>query len=347
MKQSLILIFLLVLNSTVQAQYSDLQKNPFHKAYHDSLKAMNYPYTFPIWGKKAYKKGFDVPYPWGGGVNYFWAKQEITISEISVGFNDRAPIDLSDVITFGKATSTANAYTIRPDLFVFPFLSIYGILGFGTGVTDVPVAEPISFKTSTESKVTSAGFGFTAAGGFQGVIIILDNNFNWVNTEKLTELVPAYNFAGRLAHMFKSSMRADRSITMWLGAFYQKIRADTKGVIKVNELFPGATDAQKQKIEGQLDDWLTRLSTEQRTVGEDIVEKIKDHFAGVDPGNGTITYQLNKKIAGPWNMIFGGQFQFNKNWMFRVEMGAFGKRSQFLFSGNYRFQSIKHKSTQP
>jgi hypothetical protein len=347
MKFRLIVIGILLFSISVQAQVSELQKNPFHKAYRDSLKAMNYPYTFPIFGKKAYKKGFDVPYPWGGGVNYFWAKQEITISHLAVGFNDRPPVDLSNVVTFGKTTSTANAYTIRPDLFVFPFLSIYGILGFGSGLTEVPVVEPVSFNTKTNNKVTSAGFGFTAAGGFQGVIIILDNNFNWVNTEKLTELVPAYNFAGRLAHNFNSAMRADRSITIWVGGFFQKLRAETKGVIKVSELFPGATASQKQIITGQLNDWLTKLSPEQRSVGQDIVDRIKDHFAGTDPGNGTITYELDKKIAGPWNMIYGGQFQFNKNWMMRIEMGAFGKRSQFLLSGNYRFQSLKKKSTSP
>jgi hypothetical protein len=347
MKTKLTLVFFLLLNLILHAQYSELQKNPFHKAYRDSLKAMNYPYTFPVFGKKAYKKGFDVPYPWGIGANYFWAKQEINISKVAIGFNDKAPVDVSNVIKFGKVTSTASATTFRPDLFVFPFLSIYGIVGFGNGTTEVPVVAPVVFTTTAKSNVTSAGFGFTLAGGFQGVIIILDNNFNWVNTDKLTELVPAYNFAGRFAHMFSSSMRADRNITLWIGGFYQKIKADTKGVIKVSELFPGSSSSEQQKIASRLDEWITQLSPAQKAVGQDIVDKIKDHFAGTDPGNGTITYQLDKDIAGPWNMIFGGQFQFNKNCMMRIEMGAFGKRSQFLLSANYRFQSFKRKSTKP
>src|SRR5690349_2064942 len=124
----------------------------------------------------------------------------------------------------------------------------------------------------------------------------------------------------------------------------QKIRAETRGVIKVSELFPGATESQKQDISSRLDNWVTKLSPAQKDVVQDIVDKIKDYLAGLDPGNGTITYQLDKAIAAPWNMIFGGQFQFNKNWMMRIEMGAFGKRSQFLFSFNYRFESLKKKS---
>src|SRR3954449_488920 len=98
MKTTLILISLLILCSAAHAQVSEYYKNPFHQAYHDSLKKMNYPYTFPLWGKKAYKKGFDIPYPWGIGANYFWAKQEVKIDNIAVGLNDKAPVDFTDVI---------------------------------------------------------------------------------------------------------------------------------------------------------------------------------------------------------------------------------------------------------
>jgi hypothetical protein len=115
-------------------------------------------------------------------------------------------------------------------------------------------------------------------------------------------------------------------------------------VIAINEVFPGLDDGQKQQIKDRFDSWYANLKPPQQAIAGEIIGKIKDYFDGRDLGNGTITYQLDKKITGPWNMIFGAQFQFNKNWMTRVEMGAFGKRSQFLFSTNYRFQSIRHKS---
>lgn len=347
MKAKLILIVLLILNFSIQAQHSDYYKNPFHEAYHDSLKKMNYPYTFPLWGKKAYKKGFDIPYPWGIGANYFWAKQEINIDNISVGFNGKEPVDLSDVITFGKVTATANVYTVRPDLFVFPFLSVYAVFGYGNSNIEVPVVEPVVFTTNPKSKATSAGMGFTVAGGFQGAVLIFDNSFNWLNTDKLTDLVPAYNATLRIAHQFNSAMRADRSITFWMGPSFQKIKADTKGEIAINELFPEADGSKKQEIKDRLDEWYSSLKPPQQVVADEIIDKIKEHFDGLDPGNGVITYQLDKKIAGPWNLVLGSQFQFNKNWMMRLEMGAFGKRSSFLFSFNYRFESLKRKSNAP
>ena len=33
-----------------------------HEAYKDSLKQVEYNHIFPILGKGAYKKGFDIPY---------------------------------------------------------------------------------------------------------------------------------------------------------------------------------------------------------------------------------------------------------------------------------------------
>ena len=347
MKATLFLIILLIFGFTTHAQYSEYYKNPFHQAYYDSLKKMNYPYTFPLWGKKAYKKGFDIPYPWGIGANYFWAKQEVTIDNLAVGFNGKEPVDLTDVITFGKVMATASVYTVRPDLFVLPFLSVYGVFGYGNSKIEVPVVEPVVFTTNPTSTATSAGIGFTIAGGFQGIVLIFDNSFNWLNTDKLTDLVPAYNATLRIAHQFNSSMRADRTITFWMGPSYQKIKADTKGEIKINEIFPGVDESQKQAIKDRLDEWYAGLKPPQQAVADDIIEKIKENLEGRDPGNGKITYQLDKKIAGPWNVVLGSQFQFSKNWMGRLEMGAFGKRSQFLFSVNYRFESLKRKSNAP
>ena len=347
MKTTLILIGLLILRSATHAQVSEYFKNPFHAAYYDSLKKMNYPYTFPLWGKKAYKKGFDVAFPWGIGANYFWAKQEVKISNVAVGFNGKEPVDITDVITFGKINATASVYTIRPDLFVLPFLSIYGVFGYGSSNIEVPIVEPIVFTTNPTSKATSAGLGFTLAGGFQGAVLIFDNSFNWLNTDKLTDLVPAYNATLRIAHQFASSMRADRTITFWMGPSFQRIKADTRGEIGINEIFPGIDESQKQKIKDRLDQWYNSLKPPQQVVAGEIISKIKEHFAGADPGNGIISYQLDKEIAGPWNVVLGSQFQFNKNWMMRLEMGAFGKRSQFLFSLNYRIESFKHKSNEP
>src|SRR6478752_2374657 len=93
----------------------------------DSLKNTEYPYALPIWGKKVTKKGYNLPYSAGIGVNYLWQKSELVIDNLSVGFNNGPLHNLDEVIRFNSATSEANAINIRPDIWLLPFLNIYGI----------------------------------------------------------------------------------------------------------------------------------------------------------------------------------------------------------------------------
>ena len=71
-----------------------------------------------------------------------------------------------------------------------------------------------------------------------------------------------------------------------------------------------------------------------------IIQKINDYFDGRGPGDSGIHYVLDKRVAGPWNII-GAQYQHNKNWQIRSEIGTFGKRTQFLLNLNYRLPQFR------
>jgi hypothetical protein len=51
----------------------------------------------------------------------------------------------------------------------------------------------------------------------------------------------------------------------------------------------------------------------------------------------TVEYSLDKRQKDMWNFIVGGQFQLNKHWMARGEVGFLGARTQALVSLQYRF----------
>jgi hypothetical protein len=55
-------------------------------------------------------------------------------------------------------------------------------------------------------------------------------------------------------------------------------------------------------------------------------------------GSSIIHYGMDKSPVEEWNMVIGGQFQFNKRWMLRSEVGIVGDRKSFLASVNYRFK---------
>ncbi len=326
---SLIIVASLLLINSLQAQPAGYkQVNPFHERYADSLKTMDYKPIFPIFGKKAYKKGFDIPLPYGVGMNYFYMKQNIDITNTQIGFNGGEPINLSDAIEYGDVVNTSSVITFRPDLWVLPFLNVYAVAGYGWSEIVVPITavagEPVDMSTSQRFGISSLGFGVTLGGGIGPVFVALDNNMNWAKTTLVDKAIPAYNLDARIGHSFVSARHPEQSITVWIGAFMQSIRSNTVGHIALDDVI--STD--------KVADLKTRVDNSKLPQAA----KTKIDNALNNLVNTTVDYQLDKKIAGPWNMIFGAQYQYNKHWQGRIELGTFGQRSQFMFSVNYRFQ---------
>ena len=53
--------------------------------------------------------------------------------------------------------------------------------------------------------------------------------------------------------------------------------------------------------------------------------------------NGTVQYSMDKRPKDPWNFIVGSQYQLNKHWMLRGEVGFLGSRIQYLAGLQWRF----------
>ncbi|WP_137403445.1 hypothetical protein [Echinicola rosea] len=333
----LFLLFICAANA-VSAQGINKSENPYYKPYFDSLKNLEWPYTFPILGKQAYKKGYDLPYGYGISGIYFTQTQEIVIQSILLGFNGSEQLDFSDFITFGPTTAATNAYTIRPDIWVLPFLNLYGMIGGGTTDTNVSLLDPIGLETNQHFKATSFGLGATLSGAVGPFWMAWDNNYNFVDVDVVVEPIPAFNSSFRLGHSILNPSDPEKSLSVWAGVFYQSISNDTKGSINIQEIFPEIGEG---GLINYMRDWATTLPPGQRVVANQIIDKMEDISNGIDPGNAVIDYTLDKKVAAPFNLILGAQYQFNKNIMLRSELGVFGKRSQFLLNLNYRFPGFR------
>ncbi|NOR88328.1 MAG: hypothetical protein GQ527_12035, partial [Bacteroidales bacterium] len=122
---SLLMIFVIVQQS--QAQYATKKIRSKHQIYTDSLKKIEYNYSFPILGQGAYSKGFDIPYPIGIMSNFILMNQSIIIDNMQLGIqadNTDIPLTPIDFIEFGENTNTSYSFTVRPDVWVFPFLNV-------------------------------------------------------------------------------------------------------------------------------------------------------------------------------------------------------------------------------
>lgn len=99
------------------------------------MKNVEYNYIFPILGQGAYKEGFDIPYPIGIMTNFLWIDQGIEITNLQLGLNtDNIDIPRTsvDFIEFGENRNSSFAFNVRLDIWIFPFLNVYGYLIFNT-----------------------------------------------------------------------------------------------------------------------------------------------------------------------------------------------------------------------
>lgn len=307
------------------------------QAYVDSIKNSNYKWNFPAWGKRITKKGFDLPYSAGIMLNPYAGSQKVNISDLKVGFNDMEPVAL-DFVKFGEVKAKIQSITMRPDVWILPFLDLYAIAGVSYAQTDVNITEPFILTTSADFNGSTFGVGTTIAGGFHGMITIIDINHTWTKMSNIEGTIQTNMLSPRLGYSFLFKNKSWRSVAMWVGTSGIFINRTTEGTINVGDL--KSTSASQTDLQGAANgtaDWFNDLTPAQKAVVKRIAQAIIDKINNL-PTVETINYSLVKKPTSNWSMSLGGQFQLNHRWQFRTEVGFLGGRKSLLISGNYRFR---------
>jgi hypothetical protein len=349
--------------------YTDKIIGKKNEQFKDSLKVQKYPYALPIWGEKVAQKGYNLPYSAGLSINYFWQDSEIVISDLEVGFNNGPKFNLDEIVRFDKSSVEAAAVTIRPDIWLLPFLNIYGILGTAKSSTKInagiwiPDADNnwskiASFNTKADFDVTTFGFGMTPTIGIGGGWLALDMNMTWSDVSGLDKPAFSYIFGPRLGKSFKFHKR-EQNIAVWVGAFRVHISGDTDGNINLSDVLQ--LDGAQEKVDNgfekvsenqtKVDTWWNGLNpAEQKNPGNvakhntanRALESAGNFLTTLDGAlstaeNSSVQYSLQKAPKDMWNFIVGTQFQYNKHIMLRLETGFLGSRTQVLAGLQYRF----------
>lgn len=361
--RNLLLAGILVL-STVTASHSQVYAD-YNK---DTQESSEYPYLLPIWGQKVKDRGFELPYSAGIGINYLWQDSDIVISNVNIGFNGGPLYNVDELIRFNSTTAESSGINIRPDIWVLPFLNVYGIFARAESNTNVDVSiyiplideteELFSIQTSPQFSSQTTGFGLTPTMGFLGGWVAFDMNFTWTDVDKQEKPVFAFIFDPRIGKTFKLR-RPERNISFWVGGFRVKVNRDTRGSLPLGDALP-------------IEEWEDKIATGQQKVGDAQIEldtwwegltpieqanpvnkiKLETNQAKLDlagrvlnvadnavdnAGNSTLDYTLDKKQAKLWSMTLGSQLQLNKSWMIRGEYGFSSGRQQFFVGLQYRF----------
>jgi len=349
--------------------YSDKVVGKKNTELADSIKASEYPYILPILGDAATKRGFNLPYSAGLGINYIWQESDLIIENLQVGFNHNPMQDLSEVIRFNSAVSKAGGVNFRPDVWLFPFLNVYGIIAkvqpsttvdFGVYVPDGDGNwnNVINMTSKAEFDATSFGFGVTPTLGIGGGWMALDMNFTWNDIAELEKPAFAFIFGPRFGKSFKLK-KPEKNIAIWVGGFRLKLNTGTSGSLNLTEVIEtdglqARVDAGQQKVSDShtsVENWWNGLSSVEQKNPVNIVKyeganRALERASGFlnnldealnDEQTASVQYALDKRPKDMWNFIIGTQYQHNKHWMVRGEFGFLGSRTQVIAGLQYRF----------
>lgn len=369
-KNMVLLVAMLCVSASAFSQvYSNKEVGKKNQALADSIKKTEYPYALPIWGAKATKLGFNLPYSAGVGVNYLWQRSQLVIDNLQVGFNNGPMTNLDQVVRFDNAISEASGLNIRPDIWLFPFLNVYAVFAKASPTTTVDYGiyvpdetgnwnQVIALNSKAEFQATTMGIGITPTIGVGGGWLALDMNMTWSDIPELADPAFAFVFGPRLGKSFKLK-NPDQNIALWTGGFRLMLNSGTNGSLYLKDLFP-TQDLQTKvdngiqnvtNLSAQVETWWTGLTPLEQA---NPVNKAKYETAnqaldaaGTFLGNmdaalndeqfATVQYSLNKRPQDMWNFIIGTQYQHNKHWMVRAEYGFLGTRTQFIGMVQYRF----------
>ncbi len=356
-KVSILIGIVLFLSHSTFAQYTSKRVSKKYQSYQDSLKNIEYNYILPILGQGSYKKGFDIPYPVGIMGNFFWTNQAILVSNLQLGYKgpnnefELQPVvdeNGEELLGFGDNFNEAYTVNVRPDFWIFPFLNVYGIFGYGKSHTEVNInrlgSNPFDMTSVVDQGISTAGFGILVAGGVGPVWISGDFNFTW-NKPEITSNATRVNVMGlRMGHTFVFKKRPYRNIALWIGAMGVKMQSETYGSLKMNEALPQEVWDRKDQIVSDYYDWYDNDATPgQKLIADKVLTPIIENLDNRN-GESIVEYGIDKQMKDTWNMLLGAQFQLNKHWMLRSEFGFLGSRTSYLVSLNYRLLGIKKKS---
>ncbi len=363
------LLFLLILSPAFAQVFTNKPVGKKNAELVDSLKKSEYPYALPLLGAKATKAGYDLPYSAGLSLQYLWQKQDLLIDNLYVGFNHGPQYNLDEIVRFDNSVSEAYGINFRPDVWVFPFLNVYGIfakskpsttVGFGVWVPDSTDVWKQVFSTSTKAEFDafSVGFGLTPTIGVAGGFIALDMNFTWTDVSALDKPAFSFIFDPRFGKSFKLK-KPGQNIALWVGGFRWSINSDTKGSIPLSDVLS------TEELEAKIDQGSLKVENAQQSVetwwgGLTPIEQSnpinKAKYETADraltaagnflnaadaaigtAGGSTVQYSLQKRPAQKWNFMIGGQYQYSKHWMLRAEYGFLGSRQHCFVGLQYRF----------
>lgn len=288
---------------------------------------------FPIWGKEAREHGYTLPKTYGLSLSYMSMDQPIKINSINLsGPLTIAPNqDLSTIsnalfdnyLDISDATQEASNVTLRADMWLFPFLNIYGLLGYTDGTSSAPITcksgrptrvignplaalvNSVCGNDSSETRRVGTfdldyhgvtyGVGTTLAGGVGNWFTIVDINFSRTELDILDGQINSVVISPRVGYRFNPY---NHELRVWVGGMYQGIQ---------------------QEMSGNLSDILSG----------DLARAVN----GIAPDG---RFDVKQELESEWNTTLGFNYVLSPTWDVIAEIGM-GERTSAFVGLDYRY----------
>lgn len=282
-------------------------------------------YAMPFMAQEVIDMGFELPFPYGVAVIYAKVRQDLTLKDLEVGANGNGlkPIEF---VSFSDAEALNDSVQIKADMWLFPFMNIYAVVGAingdanldftidGNGIIEQSgidcskiINRPICQKLennhltislgngtgdingeSTKYSGYNVGIGTILAAGYKDWFIAMPITYVYSNIDVLDSTVETLNFSPRIG---KTIDLADTgTLSLFVGAGYLDVDMELTGAIDVGM--------------GDLD---------------------------------SIEYKIHQENSDKWNALAGVNWEPTKHWSFNLEAGFWGSRENIIMGLTYRY----------
>ena len=274
-------------------------------------------YALPFFAQNVIDMGYELPRPYGLQILLVGMNQQLYLDNLEVGFNGGDKYDIN-FVSFPGARARNYTPQVKLDAWVFPFLNVFGFIGYIDGDSTVKFQisgdqvllnqgidcnnpknfferrlcralkgkSPV-FRVDSNFRGYNVGLGAVLATGWRDYFFTLPITYSYSFVDITDSRIETINLTPRVGKVI--DLRTRGKLAVFVGATYQDATVDVTGTVKV----PG-TD--------------------------------------VD-----IDYKIYQKNKDKWNGLVGYNWDFSKTWSWYLEFGFLGTRNNVITGIGYRF----------
>lgn len=208
---------------------------------------------FPLLANLAVEMGYELPLPFGVQEVYTWLRPDAFVDEVRVGFGGAPPTTVVP-LSVGKPDIESHTIVTRVDGWLLPFLNVYGLAGYSTVDTFVPITvtnplpgPDVTIPINTSFSGPTWGGGSTLVVGYQNFFAMVDANYTYVDLDEFESEISKgtvglrSGLQGRWRHLKGA---------VWLGAMYIDGETTLEGVVNTGI---GALDPVRFEVDQNTD----------------------------------------------------------------------------------------------